>query len=105
MKSQALSSIAVIIIQVLSTTPHAQREVLRNAKCTGSSRNCIYSIVCLTNHLLDVSLKTKTDNISIIIRRMSTEERAKAVGMLQRGAGIRQVSHFSREHLHIPISC
>ena len=33
----------------------------------------------LTNHLLNVSLKRKTDNISIILRRMTTEKRARIV--------------------------
>ena len=37
----------------------------------------------LTSHLLNASLKRKTDNMSIIIRRITTAERARAVGMLQ----------------------
>ena len=69
-------------------------------KCMRSSRDCICSKVYLTNHLL----KRKTD-ISIIIRRMTTEESARVVGMLQHGACIRQVSHFSWECLKIPVSC
>ena len=56
-----------------------------------SSRDCIFSNFYHTNHLLNVSLKRKTDNISIIIRRMTTEKRARAVGILRQGAGIRQV--------------
>ena len=87
----------MIIIQILSKTPCEKWEVLRNDKCTWSSRGCICSNVCHKNHLLNVSLKRKTDNISIIIRRMTTEKRAKAVGIPRQCAGIRQVSHFFRE--------
>ena len=36
-----------------------------------------------TNHLLNVSLKRKTDNISTIIRRMTTADVARTVGLLQ----------------------
>ena len=103
MKSQALlPSIAMIFVQVFSINPRAKREVLKNAKCTWSSRDCIWSNFRLTNHLLNVSLET--DNISIMIRRVTIEERARAVGMLQQGAGIRQVSHFSREGLQFSVS-
>ena len=42
----------------------------------------------LTTHLLNASLKGKTDNISIIIRRVTTAERARAVGMLQQYVSI-----------------
>ena len=56
------------------------------------------------HHLLNVSLKRKTDNISIIIRRMTTEKRARAVGIPRQGAGIRQVSHFFPRMLQIPVS-
>ena len=76
-------------------TPCAKWEVLKTEKCTWSSRGCICSKVSHKNHLLNVSLKRKTNNISIIIRRMTTEKRARAVGILRQGAGIRQVSIFS----------
>ena len=36
-----------------------------------------------TNHLLNVSLKRKTDNISTLRRRMTAAEAARAVGLLQ----------------------
>ena len=42
----------------------------------------------LTTHLLNASLKRKTDNISIILRRITTAERARAVGMLQQYVSI-----------------
>ena len=83
-------------IQVISKTPQPKREELKNAKRMWSSTGCMCSNAYLTEHLMDVSLKRKTDTISIIIRRMSTDVRAKAVGMQQQGAGIRQVSHFSQ---------
>ena len=89
MKSKALShSNKVIIIQVYSKIPRATWKVLKNAKCTGSSRDCICSIFYLTTHLLNASLKRKTDNISIIIRRITTAARARAVGMLQQYVSI-----------------
>ena len=50
---------AVIIIQIFSKTPRAKRDVLKNEKCTWSSRIFFY----FTNHLLNVSLKRKTNNI------------------------------------------
>ena len=49
----------MIIIQILSKTPCAKWEVLKNEKCTWSSRSCICSNVCHKNHLLNVSLKRK----------------------------------------------
>ena len=84
----------MIIIQILSKTPCAKWEVLKKEKCTWSSRGCICSNVCHKNHSLHVSLKRKIDNISIIIRRMTTEKRARVVGIPWQGAGLRQVSHF-----------
>ena len=79
----------MIIIQVVSKTTSATREMLKNAKCTWSSRDCICNTFNLTYHVLNVSLTRKIDNISIIIRRMTT---ARAIGMLQQGAGIRNDS-------------
>ena len=38
-----------------------------------------------TNHLLNVSLKRKTENISIILRCGATEKRVRAIFMLQQG--------------------
>ena len=89
MKSQVLyPSIAMIILQIFSKTPLAKREVLKNEKCTWSSRDCICSNFYLTTHLLNASLKRKTDNISIILRRITTAERARAVGLLQQYVSI-----------------
>ena len=53
----------MIIIQIFSKTPRAKREVLKNEKCTWSSRDCICSNFYFTNHLLNVSLKRKSNNI------------------------------------------
>ena len=90
MKSKALShSNSVIIIQVYSNIPRATWKVLENAKCTGSSRDCTCSSFYLTTHLLNSSLKRNTDNISIILQRITTAERARAVGMLQQYASIK----------------
>ena len=94
----------MINIKILSKTPRAKWEVLKNEKCTWGSRGCICSNGCHKNHLLNVSLKRKTDNISIIIRRMTTEKRARAVGTPRQDAGKRQESHFFREYLQIPVS-
>ena len=47
----------------------------------GNAQNCICSNLYLTNYLLNVSLKRKTDNIFIILRRMNTEEKARATAM------------------------
>ena len=89
MKSKALShSTTVIIIQVYSKIQRATWKMLKNAKCTWSSRDCICSNFYLTTHLLDASLKRKTDNIPIILRRITTAERARAVGMLQQYVSI-----------------
>ena len=89
MKSKALShSNSVIIIPVYSKIPHATWKVLKNAKCTWSSRDCICSNFYLPAHLLNASLKRKTDIISIILRRITTAERARAVGMLQQYVSI-----------------
>ena len=80
--------IAVIIIQVSSKTLRAKlQEVLKNANCKWSLRDCICSTFDLTNHLVNVSLKRRTD-ISIIKWHMTTEERARDVDMPQQGAGI-----------------
>ena len=84
MKSKTLThSNSVIIIQVYSNIPHATWKVLKNATCMWSSRDCICSNFYLTTHLLNASLKRKTDNISIILCHITTPERARAAGMLQ----------------------
>ena len=44
-----------------------------------------------------IHFKEKQETFCIIIRRMTTEKEARAVGILRQGAGIRQVRHFSRE--------
>ena len=66
----------------------------QNEKCMWNSRGCICCNVCHKNHLLKVSLKRKTDNISSIIWRMTAEKRARAIGIPRQGAGIWQVRHF-----------
>ena len=53
----------MIIIQIFNKTLRAKREVLKNEKCTWSSRDCICSNIYFTNHLLNVSLKRKTNDI------------------------------------------
>ena len=89
MKSKALSpSNSVIIIQLYCKIPRATWKVLENANCMWSSRYCICSNFYITTHLLNASQKRKTDNISIIIRRITTAERARAVGMLQQYVSI-----------------
>ena len=40
-------------------------------------------------------LKEKQTTFCIIMRRMTTEKEARAVGNLRQGAGIRQVRHIS----------
>ena len=87
MKPKPLShSNSVIIIQVYSKIPRATRKVLKNAKCTWSSRDCICNNFYLKTHLLNASLKT--DNNSIILRRTTPADRARAVGMLQQYVSI-----------------
>ena len=61
----------------------------------------ISQIICWLFHL-----KEKQTIFCIIIRRMTTEKGARAVGILRQGLGIRQVSSFfPRECLQIPVSC
>ena len=50
-------------------------------------------------------LKEKQSTFCIIIRRMSTEKGARVISILRQGAGILQVSRFSRECLQTPFSC
>ena len=67
-KSQVLYPlIAIVIIQILSNTPRANWEMLKNENCTCSSKEYTYRISYHTIHLLNVLLKSKTENISIII--------------------------------------
>ena len=87
--SKALShSNSVVIVQIYSKIPRATWKVLKKAKCTWSLRDCICSIFYLAIHLLNASLKRKTDNISIILRRITTAERARAVDVLQQYVSI-----------------
>ena len=53
----------MIVIQILSKTPHAKRELFKNEKYTWSLRDCICSNFYFRNHLLNVSLERKTNNI------------------------------------------
>ena len=101
MKSKALShSNSMIIIQVYGKLPCATWKVLKNAKCTWSSKDCICSNFYLTTHLLNASLKRKTDNISIITRRITTAERTRAVGMLQQHVSITLAVCIGRRSLN-----
>ena len=72
----------------------------KNAKCTWSSQDCICSIFYLTTHLLIASLKRKTDNISIILRRITTAERARAAGMLQQYVSITLLFYIGHRWLN-----
>ena len=76
-------SISTIIIKLYSKTLRATWKVLENAKCTWSSKVFICSICYLTIHLLNVSLKRKTNIIFMIMRRMTTVESTRADGPLK----------------------
>ena len=71
--------INIVIIQIISNTPRANWKMLKNEKCTCSSKDYICRIFYHTNHLLNVSLKRKTENISILIRHVTTEKRTKRI--------------------------
>ena len=66
--------IAIVIIQIFSKTPHANWEMLKNEKYMCNSKDYICRKFYHTNQLLNVSLKRKTENISIIIRNVTTEK-------------------------------
>ena len=51
--------IDIVIIQIISNTPRANWKMLKNEKCTCSSKDYICRIFYHTNHLLNVSLKRK----------------------------------------------
>ena len=61
-------------IRVYSKTPHPNWKVLTKQNARGAREIAFAAILSL-----NVSLKRKTDNISIIARRMNTAERARAV--------------------------
>ena len=94
----------MIIIQIFSKTLCAKREVLKNEKCTWSLRGCICSNFHFANHLLNVSLKRKTN---ILHHHTAYDYRkwARAVGIILLDVGIRQVSRLSWKCLQIPVSC
>ena len=94
MKSRALKrSNSVIIIQAFSKILHALRKCLKR-KMRGDCSNFY-----LTNHLLNVSQKIKTDNNFIIIRCTTTDERARVVGKLWQCAGIGiRITYFACLH-------
>ena len=71
--------IAIIIIQILNNTPRANLEMLKNEKYTCSSKYYICRKFYHTDHLLNVSLKRKSENFSIIIRHLTTEKGAKGI--------------------------
>ena len=68
-------------IQQNSTLQHGKCSKTQNAR--GAREIAFAAIFNLTTHLLYASLKRKTDNIPIILRCITTTERARAVGMLQ----------------------
>ena len=75
--------ISTIIIQLYSKTLHATWKVLENIKCPCTSKLFICSLCYLTIHLLNVSLKRKTNNIFTMMRRMTTAESTRADGPLK----------------------
>ena len=78
----------MIIIQIFSKTLHAKRDVLKNEKCTWSSRDCICSNF-FTQIIFGIfHFKEKQTTFYIIMRRMTTEKGARAVDILRKGAGI-----------------
>ena len=100
MMSQARSkSISTIIIQLYSKTLRATWKVLENAKCEWSSEVFICSICYLTIHLLNVSLKRKTNNIFTIMRQMTTAESTRADGPLKQYVWLTLHIHISPRSL------
>ena len=61
---------------------------MQRGKCSkaqnarGAREIAFAAYLFLTTQLLNGSLKRKTDNISTIVRRMTTAERERAVGLL-----------------------
>ena len=70
-------SIAIVNIHILSNTPRANWEMLKNEKCTCSSKDYICKNFYHINHLPNVPPKRETEHISIIIRHVTTEKREK----------------------------
>ena len=97
------SLIAIITFQILSNIPRANLEMLKNEICSLKDYFCrnFYH----TKHLLNVSLKWKTENISIFIWHVTTEKRAKGISMLQNGVVWLQENDFSQECLQIQDFC
>ena len=93
-------SISMKIIQLYSKNLRATWQVLKNGKYTWSSRVCICSICYLTNHLLSVSLKRKTNNIFTIMRRLTTAEGTKADGPLKQYVWLTLHIHITTRSLH-----
>ena len=78
--------IAFVIFQILSNTQRAIGKCSKKKKARPcSSKDYIYRNFYHTIQLLNVSLKRKTENISIIMRHVTTEKRAKGIFMLQNG--------------------
>ena len=67
--------ISMIIIQLYSKTLHATLKVLENIKCMWTSKVFICSLCYLTIHLLNVSLKRKTNNIFTMMRQREYKSR------------------------------
>ena len=95
----------MIIIQIFSKTPRAKWEVLKKQNAHGA-REIAFAAIFISQIICWMfQLKEKQTKLCVIIRRMTTEKRARANGILRQGAGVRQVRHFSRECLQIPVSC
>ena len=72
-----------------TTKFHVQRgKCLKTQNARGARAIAFAASFILTTHLLNASLKRKTDNIWIIVPRVTTAEKAIAVGMLQQYVSI-----------------
>ena len=101
MMSQACRmSISTIIIQLYSKTLRARGKCSKTQKCTWRSKLFICSICYLTIHLLNVSLKRKTNSIFTIMRRMTTAESKKADGPLKQHVWLTLHIHITPRSLN-----
>ena len=67
---------------------HVQRGKCSKTQNAREAREIAFAAIFRSHYLLNASLKGKTDNISIILWRITTAEMAKAVGMLQQCVSI-----------------
>ena len=88
-----------------SAKPHVQSGKCSKTKNARGARDIAFAAIFMSQIICWIfHLKEKQTMFCIIRWRMTTEKRARAVGILWQGAGI-QVSRFSRECLQIPVSC